>query len=505
MKNGLIQYFQYFFRQGWNLRSKSRLSWRLLIGVLLFSSVITLLGTGLQLYLDYQRDLVDVDDRIANIRTSHLESLTTSLWKLDDQQLATELGNAAQLKDIVVVKIHSNGGEAYQAGRELMDAENFTSQRFPMIFDDGRNYAELGELEIIVSLSGVEQRMIDRVLVILGTQSLKTFLVSAFILFLTHFMIVRHLNVMAAFARDLRVGRLDSELALDRLLSRPGRQDELDEVVEAVNGMRRDLQLYVLSQNEKLASLSSLAAGMAHELNNPLGAIIQNTQNVTRRLSTELPKNVEAASEAGVELETLSAYIDNRNIPALLDGISEAGEQAAEIIKSLISLSQTSGLEKTSNNLNDLVDNAISMAGIDFDLKHTYRFREIEIVRKFDSALPAVHCVKDEIERVFLAVLRNAAQAMSLRNHPGTITVRTTRHNGQACIEIEDNGPGIESANLNRIFDPFFTTASPQRKGLGLSIAHSVICETHGGQMKAESEPNEGTKIIIELPFGEHQ
>ncbi|MFC1673588.1 PAS domain S-box protein [Pseudomonadota bacterium] len=788
MENGLIRYFLDLFRYGLNPKSKRGLSWRLLIGVLLFSSMITLLGTGLQLYLDYQRDLVDVDDRIASIRITNLESLTTSLWKLDDQQLATELGNAAQLKDIVAVRVHSDGEIAYRAGRELMDDESFTSQRFPMIYDDGRNHADLGELEIIASLGGVEQRLIDRVLVILGTQSLKTFLVSAFILFLTHYLIARHLNVMAAFARDLRVGRLDSELVLDRPISKPGRQDELDEVVDAVNGMRRDLQKYVVQQdeieqnlrsrkdeldalvaertaslrksekslsnaqriahmgnwtlnletndlmwseeiyaifgidrasfgasfeafldmvhpndrtyverayatsiekehaydiehriirksdgairwvhekcehiqntagdivrsdgtvqditerkeaedlatrfghiveqsldeiyifdsqtlkfiqvnhgarinigysleelhnltpldikpdfapatfeqavrplrdgerdvivfetvhqrkdgtrydveihlqlmrkenppvfvaivqditerkimretvlqNEKMASLGSLAAGMAHELNNPLGAILQNAQNVARRLSHKLPKNVEVAGEFGIDLKALSAYLDKRKVPVLLDGMSEAGDRAAEIVKSMVRLSQSEGMDKTPAYLIDLIENAISMAEIDYDLKHTHHFMDLEIEREYDAELPTVRCITDEIELVILAVLRNAAQALSsqaISNHerPGAIWVRTGRCDGLACIEVEDNGPGMEQAVLDRIFDPFFTTASPLRKGLGLSIAYSVVSDTHGGQMRAESKPGAGTKIIIELPFDEQQ
>lgn len=219
-----------------------QLSWRLLFSVLLFSSIITLFSAGLQLYLDYQRDMGDIDDRIETIRITHLGSLTTSLWKLDDQQLTTELGSVAQMQDVVAVKIHTDGKAAYVVEHEVSAEERIRTERFPMLYEDDRNRSELGELEIVVSLTGVEQRLIDRALVILGAQALKTFLVSIFILFITHFLIIRHLHVMSAYARDLRIGRLDADMSLDRPPHATNQRDELDEVVDAINGMRRNIQ-----------------------------------------------------------------------------------------------------------------------------------------------------------------------------------------------------------------------------------------------------------------------
>ncbi|MFC1672818.1 transporter substrate-binding domain-containing protein [Pseudomonadota bacterium] len=281
--------------------------------------------------------------------------------------------------------------------------------------------------------------------------------------------------------------------------------DDMAEVV-ASNGTVQDvterkMMQETLLQNQKVASLGSLAAGMAHELNNPLAGIIQNAQNVARRLSPELTVNVETAKENGIDLDRLSAYMEQRQIPFLLDDMAKAADRAADIIKGMLRLDQTSDKTKTSVDLSPLIENAITMAGTDYDLKHTHGFHDIEIVREYARNLPPVLCLADEIERVVLAVVQNAAQAMSGQESTAMITVRTKLQNGQAQIEIEDNGPGLDQAALNRIFDPFYTTASPQRRGLGLSIAHSVICNTHRGQMKATSEPGHGLKITIDLPL----
>ncbi|MFC1673930.1 PAS domain-containing protein [Pseudomonadota bacterium] len=257
----------------------------------------------------------------------------------------------------------------------------------------------------------------------------------------------------------------------------------------------------MLRQSEKMKSITGLAAGMAHELNNPLGGMLQNVQNVSRRLSPELPKNKEIAHELDIEIGQLAAYMEKRKIPALIESISESGQQASEIIKSLISLSQKEGKRKAHINLSDLINNAISLAKVDFDLKHTYYFGDIDIVREFASTLPTVFCQADDMESVILTVLRNAAQAMLNQKRPPQISVRTKQRDRFAVIEIEDNGPGMPPEVLNRIFDPLYTTASPQRKGLGLSTAFSIVCDSHDGQLRAESELGKGTKIIIELPI----
>ncbi|MES9899297.1 MAG: ATP-binding protein [Sedimenticola sp.] len=256
----------------------------------------------------------------------------------------------------------------------------------------------------------------------------------------------------------------------------------------------------MLRQSEKMATLTSLAAGMAHELNNPLGSMVQSAQNIKRRLSPQLPKNQEVAREVEIDLERLSHYMERREIFDMFRYAAESGSKASAIINDLITLSKKSDKVRSQANMNSVIEGAIAKAMIDYDLKQIYHFDEIVIVRDFDPNLPDVLCQMDDIQNTILAILRNAAQAMPGQNRPPQITVRTRYQDQTVCIEIEDNGTGIEDKVLNRIFEPLFTTHSPQHQGLGLSTAYSIVCRSHQGRMRAESELNIGTKIIIELP-----
>ncbi|WP_372436735.1 histidine kinase dimerization/phospho-acceptor domain-containing protein, partial [Pandoraea sputorum] len=111
-----------------------------------------------------------------------------------------------------------------------------------------------------------------------------------------------------------------------------------------------------------------LAAGMAHEINNPLGAILHNVQNIRRRLSPELPKNIEQAASDGIDLNTGNHYLTSRGVPQLLDGIQQAGGRAAKIVSHMLNFSRLSNRQLTSCELPALIDQALEIAGNDFDL-----------------------------------------------------------------------------------------------------------------------------------------
>ncbi|HSC85405.1 MAG TPA: PAS domain-containing protein, partial [Pseudomonas sp.] len=131
----------------------------------------------------------------------------------------------------------------------------------------------------------------------------------------------------------------------------------------------------MMVQSEKMLSVGGLAAGMAHEINNPLGAILHNVQNIRRRLSPELAKNQEQAVEVGIALEDVSAYLEAREIPQLLDGIQQAGSRAAKIVSHMLSFSRRSNRQMAPCQLPALVDQALEIAGNDFDLADKFDFK----------------------------------------------------------------------------------------------------------------------------------
>lgn len=257
-------------------------------------------------------------------------------------------------------------------------------------------------------------------------------------------------------------------------------------------------------QTEKMMVAGSLASGLAHEINNPLGVILQHAQNIERRISPDIPSNQEVAAELGVRLEDVYSYLEKRGIAGFLGHIREAGSRASRIISALLHFSRRSDLFAETADLAAVIDQTLELAARDHDLNSRYGFDRIEIVREYEPGMPAVTMTVLEMEQVFLNIFRNAAQALAehLPGHPGRIRVRVRRDGEMALIEIEDNGPGVEESLQHRIFEPFFTTR-PVGVGTGLGLAVSyAITKKHNGHIEFSSQPGEGTRFTIGLPIG---
>lgn len=263
----------------------------------------------------------------------------------------------------------------------------------------------------------------------------------------------------------------------------------------------------MMVQSEKMLSVGGLAAGMAHEINNPLGAILHNVQNIRRRLSPELPRNQEQAAELDIDLATVNRYLESRDVPQLLDGIQQAGARAAKIVTHMLSFSRRSNRQLVPCDLPALIDQAVEIAGNDFDLTVGFDFKGQHIVRQFDPELGPVPCTANELEQVLLNLLKNAAQAIHQRPQPaepGRIVLRTRLNPPWAEIQVEDNGVGMPESVRKRTFEPFFTTKEiGQGTGLGLSVSYFIITNNHKGQMEVHSAPGQGTCFTLRLPLGQ--
>jgi len=273
-------------------------------------------------------------------------------------------------------------------------------------------------------------------------------------------------------------------------------------IARDITELKKSQELMI--QTEKMMSVGGLAAGMAHEINNPLGAMLQGIQNILRRLSPDLDSNLEPAKESGIDLNNLQSYLKKREILYALNGIQESGKKAAHIISNMLQFSRKSESKRAPTNLVILLENVLELADKDYDLKKKYDFRNIEIVKEFDSDLPLVLCTETEIEQVVLNILKNAAQAMIEESQKGfhRIIIRLLNHGNVARIEVEDNGPGMNEETRKRIFEPFFTTKNVgEGTGLGLSVSYMIITNNHQGTLEVESELGKGTKFIIRLPL----
>ncbi len=273
----------------------------------------------------------------------------------------------------------------------------------------------------------------------------------------------------------------------------------IDDVTERV----RLSELMV--QTEKMISVGGLAAGMAHEINNPLASILQSAQVLLMHFDPDREANRKAADECGLNMEALKCYGEKRQVQLFLEGIRDAGKRAAKIVTSMLEFSRKSESRREPVDLNALLEKSLELASRDYNLNKKYDFRHVVIVREYDPNLGQVPCAHTEIEQVVLNLLTNAAQAMAGQGDRGqtpTITLRSRRTEGWAVIEIADNGPGTPEAVRKRVFEPFFTTKEPGTgTGLGLSVSYFIITSNHGGTIDMESQPGQGSTFTIRLPL----
>jgi two-component system NtrC family sensor kinase len=258
-----------------------------------------------------------------------------------------------------------------------------------------------------------------------------------------------------------------------------------------------------LLQQEKMASVGQLAAGVAHEINNPMGFIISNLGTL-RKYGETLNEYMQAAdamkaSCSETEREKMNALQGKLDIPFLMEDMPtlikeslEGAERVRIIVQSLKSFSAVDQEGSQSININDYLDSTINVAWNELKGK-------AEIVRSY-GVVPPILGRTQEIGQLFLNILRNSAQAIAER---GIIHLKTSHDNGIVTIAITDNGCGIPPEIVGRVFEPFFTTRPPgQGTGLGLSTCYDIV-KKHGGTIEVASVVGKGTRFTIHLPVGE--
>jgi signal transduction histidine kinase len=266
----------------------------------------------------------------------------------------------------------------------------------------------------------------------------------------------------------------------------------------------------MMLQSAKMASVGGLAAGVAHEINNPLGAIMQSAQMLQIAFDTSRPRTRANLQTLGLDSDKLDRYLREKGLLEYLDGIRTTGARAAKIVSDLLSFSRKTTSDMASHDLNTLIEQTLALAATDYDLKKQYDFRNIEIIRDFMPNLPLVTCDGPQIQQVLLNLLRNAAQAIAERSaekreEKGQLSLRTSLKSEQNTtavrLDVEDNGSGIPDSVRARLFEPFFTTKEVgEGSGLGLWLCWSIVVERHKGRIWVESVETGGSRFVVELP-----
>jgi len=263
-------------------------------------------------------------------------------------------------------------------------------------------------------------------------------------------------------------------------------------------------------QATKMASVGGVAAGMAHEINNPLGAMMQSAQFLELALNPDHARTRARLEAAGIDPDRLGAYMQERGLLDYLQGIRDMGARAAKIVSDLLSFARRGTSNRAPCDLNVRIKQTVELAATDYDLTRQYDFRDIQIVYELSPTLPHVMCDGQQIQQVLLNLIRNAAQAMvdkhtdAAPDYSPRLTLRTMSGETGVRVEVEDNGLGIPEVVHRRLFEPFFTTKEVgEGTGLGLWLCWSIIHERHGGRIWTEPVQPCGTRFIFELPFAD--
>jgi two-component system, NtrC family, sensor kinase len=316
----------------------------------------------------------------------------------------------------------------------------------------------------------------------------------------------RVLKDLALWA-ELEINSHDLSVALEeRHIAEKALHQTLSDLSKANDELKQaQLQLF---QAEKLASIGQLAAGVAHEINNPVGFISNNMeilQNYIANYSRVLAmvENVKDQVDRGDMEQVKAAICDLRkleeevglsyiksDVNKLLEHSARGLERIQRIVIDLRTFARSDTLEsKEMLKIEEVIDSILSI--VQSELKN-----KAELVKNYGDT-PLLKCNPQRMGQVFINLLVNAAQAIPER---GTITIKTYQRDHKVCIDIKDTGSGIPKENLQKIFDPFFTTKPVgQGTGLGLSVSYEIV-KKHSGDLKVYSEVGKGTTLTVILP-----
>lgn len=282
-------------------------------------------------------------------------------------------------------------------------------------------------------------------------------------------------------------------LVTERTAELTRQKNELQETLKLLQATQAQL-----IQQEKLASLGELTAGIAHEIQNPLNFV-----NNFSEVSMELVDEMEAELNKGDTVEAIAIATD---IKQNLEKIIHHGKRADGIVKGMLQHSRAGGDVKAPADINKLADEYLRLAY--HGLRAKDKLFNAEFITRFDEGLPQINMVSQDIGRVLLNLFNNAFYAVSQKkkvqgsDYRPEVSVTTSVENGYVVVAVRDNGTGIPDEIREKIMQPFFTTKpTGEGTGLGLSLSYDIVVKAHGGKIDITSEEGTYTQFEIRLPI----
>lgn len=498
---------------------------RFILAIVIFSTVLTMAGTCLQLYIDYRKDLSSISRQLTYIETSHLHSLINDIWLFNDRGLEAQLKGILALPMIEALRLERKDGPELAVGKTT--SRHLISHKIPLSYRHLDKIVPLGTLHITASTDHVIQRMKERALLILFTQAVMIFFISTFIFLLFYHLIGRHLAVMARHASALTISTLHEPLNLERSQPAHASKDELDLLVDALNSMQAQISDYLTERRQIEDTLHEQAALLEDEI-----AQRQQAEEELNVINCSLEERI---ADAITELRRKDTLLLQQSKLAamgeLLNNIAHQWRQPlnniAVSIQTMQYLNKAGELsqEEMDRDIKAVMDILFYMSGTIDDFRSFFikdrekrEFVLQEIVEKTLNLLRSTLedkgiMVKVEAEadvratgypneyaQSLMNILNNAHDALLERQVQGpSITLVIKQEESRSVLTVSDNAGGIPQQILPQIFEPYFTTKGPsQGTGIGLYMAKTMIERNMGGTLTARNTAA-GAEFRIEL------
>ncbi len=499
---------------------ESKIGRKLLFFIILTSSFFSLLATLVQLGVEYKNERHNLDERLEVTLNSNLRAIVNNVWTTDYEQVQDHINDLSSLKDIAYVELKIKNDQPLIAGTALTDDFIVTQRDMLFFHEDENSTYNLGSLIFHSDLKYIDEILWDRFLLILLTQTAKTFIVSFFILYIIGYLLTRHLFTISMYTRNFRRGQKHATLKLENKKS----CDELDEVVSGINRMKRALEHEIIKvheskealtllnnsleervqeeiqkrkdkeqqliEQEKMAAMGRMIASIAQEINTPIGTSITGMSVINTKMDMfayKLENNELKKSELLTFCEDFK-----KASSTLLDALTSTGE----LVKNLKMLSMSDDYsEKRPVIIKDLIESIVRSYTPILKEKQCELMIECDPEFKFNTYLGA-------FSQIINNLIENALMHAFQTKKAGKIHI-VVQHNSQELkLEISDNGDGISQEHISQIFDPFFTTnRSDGGTGLGLTIVYNIVTYKLDGEITCKSEVGSGTTFTIALPL----
>ena len=476
---------------------------RLLAYIFLFSTVVTLIATVIQLYVDYRRDVGAIEQRMQEIERTSLDSIAGSLWNVDTGELHLQLEGLQRLPDMQMVELRETGSvDKPLVIRVGLPQDGAVMGRdFPLFHGVGGQRQQIGQLRVEASLSSVYNRLWDTAVFILLSQGVKTFLVSMFTLYLVYRLVTRHLISIAAYLDRYDLRQPAPKLELSR--RKPMSTDELDRMVNAFNVMceglqgaygelnhvNKELQDDIrarLRAEDEVRHLNSVLELRVRQRTAELEAANKELGSFTYSVSHDLRAPLRRIEGFGQILaDEYAGNLDERGlhyIRRIRAGANDMGEMIDSFLK--LSRSTRGELAVETVNLSSLAADTVEQ------LREKDPERQVSVEIQSDVTVQGDR----RLLRVVLENLLDNAWKYSRKADKPMIAFGATQDAGGTVFFVRDNGVGFDMANVSRLFTPFNRLHKAEEfegSGIGLATVQRILAR-HGGRVWATAAPGRG-------------